>query len=436
MKFSRFFIKTTKDAPSDAVLPSHKYLVKGGFVSQEGAGLYNYLPLGKMVLDNTRNIVKKELDNAGCNEVQLSFVTPLKLWSESGRDLTMDKELLRFKDRKNSSFVLSPTNEEAMVNLIRTRVNSYKDLPLNLYQINTKFRDEVRPRFGILRGREFLMKDAYSFHESVEDMQREFQLMEDTYKNIFTKLGLEFRVVQADSGDIGGSGSKEFHVLANSGEDTILVCQDCDFGANIETFFDDEKEVDTLNELSYDELQEKEVTQKCECGSKLYFKKGIEVGHIFQLHDKYSAPLKATFLDKNQKNQNLIMGTYGIGVSRLIAAVIEQNHDDKGCMWTDSTTPFMCEVIVSNAKKEDELNVGLKIYEELKQNNISVLIDDRIKQSYGFKMKDFELLGFPYAVVIGKKLQDGQVEVVNRRTSTSVELKLEEVVAYMKDTIN
>ena len=180
MKFSKLFIKTTKDAPADAVLPSHQYLVKGGFVSQEGAGLYNFMPLGKMVLDNIRKIVKDELDNAGCNEVQLSFVTPLSLWEQSSRSETMDKEMLRFKDRKDNSFVLSPTNEEAMVNLVRNRVNSYKDLPLNLYQINTKFRDEARPRFGILRAREFLMKDGYSFHESVEDMQREFELMEQT----------------------------------------------------------------------------------------------------------------------------------------------------------------------------------------------------------------------------------------------------------------
>jgi prolyl-tRNA synthetase len=433
MKFSRTFIKTTKDAPSDAVLPSHKYLVKGGFVAQEGAGLYNYLPLGKIILDKIKNIVKEELDYAGCNEVQLSFVTPFKLWQESGRSQTMDKEMLRFKDRKDSSFVLSPTNEEAMVNLVRTRINSYKDLPLNLYQINTKFRDEARPRFGILRAREFLMKDAYSFHTSIEDMQNEFSLMEETYKKIFTRLGLEFKVVQADSGAIGGSGSKEFHVIANSGEDTIVVCKKCDFGANIETIFDDTTKIDALNDLTYEQLQETTLDKKCKCGAQLYFKKGIEVGHIFQLHDKYSDPLKATFLDENGKNKNIIMGTYGIGISRLIAAIIEQNHDEKGCIWTKATSAFQCEIIVSNAKKEDELNLGLQIYEELRENNISVLIDDRVKQSYGFKMKDFELLGFPYAIVVGKKLQEGYVEVISRKTLSKTEIKTDEILQYMKD---
>ena len=435
MKFTNFFIQTQKDAPSDAVLPSHQYLVKGGFVSQEGAGLYNYLPLGKMVLDNIQAIVKEELNKAGAIEVQLSFVTPLSLWEESGRSQTMDKEMLRIKDRKDNSFVLSPTNEEAMVNLVRQRIKSYKDLPVNLYQVNTKFRDEARPRFGILRGREFLMKDGYSFHTSTEDMIREFNLMEDTYKKIFTRLGLEFRVVQADSGAIGGSGSKEFHVIANSGEDTLVICNSCEYGANIETIFEDEAEVDALNELSYEELQSKNIEQKCSCGSELSFKKGIEVGHIFQLGDTYTAPLKAEFLNKDQKKENMLMGTYGIGVSRLIAAVIEQNHDEKGCIWTKATTPFECEVIVSNAKKEDELNAGLKIYQELKSNNISTLIDDRIKERFGFKMKDFELLGFPYAVIIGKKLQENIVEVVERKTGEKTDVAIDEVAAFIKDKL-
>ncbi len=435
MKFSKCFIKTVKDAPSDAILPSHKYLLKGGFVSQDGAGLYNYLPLGKIVLEKIKNIVKQELDNISCNEVQLSFVTPLKLWQESGRSESMDKEMLRFKDRKDNSYVLSPTNEEAMVNLVRSRVNSYKDLPLNLYQINTKFRDEARPRFGILRAREFLMKDAYSFHDSVEDMNREFRVMQATYSKIFTRLGLEFRVVQADSGAIGGNGSKEFHVIANSGEDTIVICQSCEYGANIETIFKDKNEVELLNNLSYEQLQEKDLAQKCTCGSKLYFKKGIEVGHIFQLNDKYTSPLKATFLDKNGKTQNIIMGTYGIGISRLIAAIIEQNHDEKGCIWTKNTSPYLCEVIVSNTKKQDELDTALDIYKELKANNISTLIDDRIKQSYGFKMKDFELLGFLYAIVVGKKLQEGIVEVINRKTSETTSMKVSEVISFIKSEL-
>ena len=234
MKFSKLFIPTTKEMPSDASLPSHQFLVRGGFIAQTGAGIYDFMPLGKIVLEKIRAIVKKEMDEAGANEVQFGFVTPLSLWSESGRALTMGSELLRFKDRKNGEFVLSPTNEEAVVNMVKNRVTSYKDLPLHLYQINTKFRDEARPRFGLMRGREFLMKDGYSFHSCEEDLVREFNLMEETYKKIYTKLGLDFRVVEADSGAIGGSGSKEFHVLANSGEDTIVVCDGCNYAANIE----------------------------------------------------------------------------------------------------------------------------------------------------------------------------------------------------------
>jgi len=435
MKFSRLFIPTTKETPSDATLPSHQFLIRGGFIAQEGAGLYNLLPLGKMVQDNIRAIVKEELDNAGCNEVQLSMVTPYKLWEQSGRSEAMGQEMLRFKDRHQNDFVLSPTNEEAMVTLAKNRAKSYRDLPINLYQINTKFRDEARPRFGLLRGREFLMKDGYSFHSSQEDMVREFDLLEETYKKIFTRLGLDFRVVQADSGAIGGDGSKEFHVLANSGEDTIVVCENCDYGANIEKIFENEEEIDALNELSYEQLQEKDLEQKCSCGGKLYFKKGIEVGHIFQLGTKYSEPLEATFLDENGKTQPFIMATFGIGVSRLIAAVIEQNHDDKGCIWTKSTAPYLVDIIVSNAKKEDELNAGLKIYEELKAAGIKVIIDDRKKERFGFKMGDFELIGFPYAIVVGKNLKDGLVEVVDRKTKEKTEISLDKIVSYIKEIV-
>ena len=432
MRFSNCFIPTTKETPNDATLPSHQFLVRAGFINQQGSGLYNYMPLGKIVLDKIRAIVKEELDNAGCSEVQLSFVTPISLWDRSERADTMGKEMLRIKDRHQNDFVLSPTNEEAIVELVKNRVKSYRDLPKNLYQINTKFRDEARPRYGLLRGREFLMKDGYSFHSSKEDMIREFELMEQTYKKIFTRLGLDFRVVQADSGAIGGSGSKEFHVLADSGEDTILVCKDCEYGANIETIYEDEKEVDTLNELTYEELQTKDVSQKCSCGGKLSFKKGIEVGHIFQLGDKYSSALEANFLDENGKSRPFEMATFGIGVSRLVASIIEQSHDEKGCVWTKETAPYLVDIIVSNAKKDEELEAGMKIYEDLKSSGIETIIDDRKKERFGFKMGDFELIGFPYAIVVGKKLQDGMVEIVNRKTLEKQEISLENIVDTIK----
>ena len=566
MKFSKLFIPTTKEMPSDASLPSHQFLVRGGFIAQTGAGIYDFMPLGKIVLEKIRAIVKKEMDEAGANEVQFGFVTPLSLWSESGRALTMGSELLRFKDRKNGEFVLSPTNEEAVVNMVKNRVTSYKDLPFHLYQINTKFRDEARPRFGLMRGREFLMKDGYSFHSSEEDLVREFNLMEETYKKIYTKLGLDFRVVEADSGAIGGSGSKEFHVLASSGEDTIVVCDGCNYAANIEAakreakkyefkegelkkvetpncttiedvanflsvskeqtikavikkaIFKDESKIVVFFVRGSDELEDTKAQNSVDalelidatldeikdagvvagycglvdlpkdilvvvdselensqgmvcggneenfhfinvdlkvienikyfdliavkeedvcacCGGKLSYTKGIEAGHIFQLGDKYSKAMNATFLDENGKAKPFIMGCYGVGVSRLVAAVIEQNHDEKGCIWTKSTTPFMVDIIVSNSKNEDEKNMGEKIYEELKASNVEVILDDRINARFGFKIGDFELLGFPYAIIIGKKLTDGIVEIVDRKTLLKTEVKIEEVVSKILNLI-
>ncbi|PUE66058.1 proline--tRNA ligase [Arcobacter caeni] len=567
MKFSKLFIPTTKETPNDATLPSHQFLVRGGFIAQTGAGIYDFMPLGKIVLDKIRAIVKEEMDNAGANEVQFGFVTPLSLWEESGRANTMGSEMLRFKDRKNTNFVLSPTNEESVVNMVKNRITSYKDLPIHLYQINIKFRDEARPRFGLMRGREFLMKDGYSFHSSEEDLVREFNLMESTYKKIYTRLGLDFRVVAADSGAIGGSGSKEFHVLADSGEDTIVVCPDCEYGANIEAatrkprvfdysnskelkkvetidtktieevanflnisksqtikavikkaiyedktkivvFFlrgDDELEetkacnavsalelddaseneineagliagycgvfglpsnitfvvdneiknakglasganeinyhlintdLSTLNDVKYFDLVAVQENDSCSCcGGTLKYTKGIEAGHIFQLGTKYSSAMNANFLDENGKAKPFVMGCYGIGVSRLVAAVIEQNHDEKGCIWTKETAPFMVDIIVSNSKKEDEAIAGEKIYTDLKTAGVQVLLDDRINARFGFKMGDFELIGFPYAIIIGKRLSEGFVEIVDRKTLEKTDVKVESVVSKILELI-
>jgi len=431
---SRAFIPTTKEAPSDATLPSHQFLIRGGFINQQGAGLYNFMPLGKIVLEKIRAIVKEELDKAGCCEVQLSFVTPLSLWERSGRSEAMGKETLRISDRHENSFVLSPTNEEAMVELVKNRVTSYKDLPLNLYQINTKFRDEARPRYGLMRGREFLMKDGYSFHASTEDMVREFDLMEATYKKIFTRLGLDFRVVAADSGAIGGEGSKEFHVLADSGEDTLVVCEACEYGANIETIFESEEEVDALNEKSYESLQEEKIAEKCSCGGKLSFKKGIEVGHIFQLGDKYSSALEAHFNDENGKPRPFEMATFGIGVSRLVASVIEQNHDESGCIWTKATAPYMVNILISNIKDEAQNSLGEALYAELQSQHVEVMLDDR-KERFGFKMKDAELIGFPYTIVIGKELENGQVQIFDRRAKENISVNKDEIIEKIMELI-
>ena len=419
MRFSRMLIPTMKEAPSDAVLTSHILLLRAGFIqSSGGSGLYNLLPLGKITLDKVRAIVKDELDKAGCNEVHLPMVTPLSLWEETGRADKFGKELLRFKDRHDNSFTLSPTNEEAMVNLVRQTVKSYKQLPLNVYQINWKFRDEVRPRFGLMRGREFLMKDAYSFHATTEDMEREFALMEETYKKIFTRLGLDFKVVEADSGAIGGAGSKEFMVLADSGEDTIMVCDSCDFGANIEVVSEDEK-----------------VCPKC--GGALSQTKGIEAGHIFQLGTTYSEAMKAEFLNENQKLEPFVMGTYGIGVSRLLAGIIEQNHDEKGCVWTKESAPFSVDIIVAKAKKEDQMEVAQKLYSELQAKGVDVLLDDRAdkKTGFGVKVKDFELIGMPYAVVIGNDIAEGNVELITRDGLDKETVSIDSIIEILMEKL-
>ena len=489
MRFSKLFLPTFKETPKDVVLKSHEYLVRGGFIQQIGSGIYNFLPLGKRVLDKVRQIVKEEMDNAGANEVALGFVTPSFLWQKSGRFERYGKELLRFKDRKDNDFVLGPTHEEVITELVKANIKSYKQLPIHLYQINLKFRDEIRPRFGLMRAREFIMKDGYSFHSSTEDLKREFDLMEATYSRIFTRLGLDFRAVFADSGAIGGNGSKEFMVLAKSGEDTICVCDSCQYGANLEAatrikklpnteapvasfakfhtpkvqtieslseffkvepfwtlkavvkkalfdggknalvyfflrgsdslnetkalnaivganelveaseedlksaglvqgfigpfalrnltsspyiYFDKELEnasnlICGANEVDYHfvgvdlstfeglefkdlvEVKEGDFCPVCKKG-KLYFTKGIEAGHIFQLGTKYSSAMEATFLDEEGKAKPFIMGCYGIGISRLLSAIIEQHHDERGMIWTRASAPFCVHLIVSNIK--------------------------------------------------------------------------------------
>ncbi|MDQ7085285.1 MAG: proline--tRNA ligase [Sulfurovum sp.] len=417
MRFSRLLSPTSKQTPNDATLASHIYLIRAGYIQSVGdSGLYNYLPLGKKILDKVSAVVKEELDKVGCQEVSLSFVTPQSLWDESGRSQEYGKELLRFKDRKDNDYLLSPTNEEAMVNLVRNTVKSYKQLPLNLYQINLKFRDEIRPRFGLMRGREFLMKDAYSFHASTQDMQREFSVMEETYKKIFTRLGLDFRVVQADSGQIGGEGSKEFMLLADSGEDDIIVCDACDYGANVEVATD---------------ASEGDI---CACGASLRMTKGIEAGHIFQLGSKYSEALKATFLNDQGKAQAYQMGTYGIGVSRLLAGIIEQNHDDKGCIWTKASAPFDLHIIVSNIKDEAQLALGERVYEMLKARGIDVLLDER-KDRFGAKIKDYELMGVPYGLIIGKNLSNGMVEFVTRQGMDKTEVDATELDSFLAEVL-
>jgi len=427
MRRSKAFIPTSKDAPSDAVLASHIFLSRAGFISQVASGLYSYMPLAKRVIRKIENIIHEEMEEIGAQEVELSFVAPSDLWIESGRIDKFGKELLRFYDRKEKLFVLGPTHEEMMVDLVRGRITSYKNLPFNLYQIKTKFRDEVRPRFGLMRGREFIMKDGYSFHANTKDLDREFDAVEEAYKRILRRLGLDYRVVEADSGAIGGTGSKELMVLAESGEDTIAVCNKCEYGANIEVFMDMEELGEDFDASSVTDIKELKGDDKCpHCDGKLSLTKGIEVGHIFKLGTTYSKALKAEFLDEGGKSQPFIMGTYGMGVSRLVAAVVEQHHDENGCIWTKNTAPYMVNIMVSNIKDEAQSTLGEELYLKLLGEDVEVIIDDR-KDRFGFKMKDAELIGFPYTVIIGKELENGLVQIFDRATKEKTSVAVGEV---------
>lgn len=571
MRFSKLFAFSIKEVPKDCVLKSHKYLIRGSFIKQVGSGIYNFLPLGKIVLDKVIKIIKEEMDKSGANELSLGFVTPAELWIKTDRYSKYGKELLKFNDRKNNPFVLGPTHEEAIVDCVNGMVKSYKQLPVNLYQINLKFRDEIRPRFGILRAREFIMKDAYSFHSSISDLDREFDLMEQTYINIFNRLGVDFRVVEADSGAIGGSGSKEFMILAPSGEDDIVVCTNCNYASNIEIakrkpkqakdsppqadfakfftpniktidelsrffrvdsfyllkcvakkailsdgksevcffflrgcdelsptkalnaipnavelididskelgslglfsgfmgpyglknltnakhiYFDCELigannlicganvrdyhfvgvDLNTFEGLEFIDLLEVRAGDLCpKCGASLDITKGIEIGHIFKLGDRYSKSLEATFLDKDGKAQFFIMGCYGIGVSRILGAILEQKSDDKGAIW-GNIAPFYVVIIISNIKNENEVKFATRIYKDLLDSGIDVLLDDRDLR-FGVKMGDFELLGISNAIIIGKELQNNKIELVKREGLNRIVLESnitkDEILSYI-----
>ena len=576
MRFSKLFAFSIKESPKDCVLKSHEYLIRGGFIKQIGSGIYHFLPLGKIVLDKVIKIIKEEMDKSGANELNLGFITPAELWIKTDRYNKYGKELLKFNDRKNNSFVLGPTHEEAIVDCVNGVIKSYKQLPINLYQINLKFRDEIRPRFGILRAREFIMKDSYSFHSSVEDLDREFSLMEQTYINIFSRLGVDFRIVEADSGAIGGSGSKEFMILAPSGEDDIVICTSCNYASNIEIakrkpkqvestppqaefsefFTPDVKSIDELSEffkvdpfyllkcvakkallsdgsnevcfffirgcdnlsstkalnvipnaielldLDVDELEvlglfggfigpyglrsitnakhiyfdneligasnlicganvkdyhivgvdldsfeglefrdllEVKSGDLCpKCAAKLDITKGIEIGHIFKLGDRYSKSLNATYLDKDGKAQFFIMGCYGIGVSRILGAILEQKSDDKGAIW-GNVAPFDVVLIISNIKNANEVEFAQKLYQALLANGINALLDDRDLR-FGAKISDFELIGIKSAIIIGKELHNNNIEFARRDGLNKIKLDssilIDDLIQYINGDKN
>lgn len=559
MRLSRYYIPTLKEDPSEAEVVSHKLLMRAGMIRKLTSGIYNYLPLGLKSLNKVATIVREEMNRAGAMEVLMPMVQPGDLWQETGRWDYYGKELLRIKDRHGRDYCLGPTHEEVITDLVRGEVKSYKQLPLNLYQIQTKFRDEIRPRFGLMRGREFVMKDAYSFDKDEAGAEESYRIMFEAYKKAFSRIGLNFRPVQADSGAIGGDFSHEFHVLAETGEDTIAVCKDdkCGYAANLEKakvaapagdcacnaecpvieevatpgkhtveevceflgvaqdklvktllftvdgepvaalvrgdrelndvklrnliggneiemateeqvkewtgapvgfagpvglkveriFADHELCVGTdwiagankgdthIKHLSlgrdckiekFADLRVITETDPCpECGAAIEFTKGIEVGHVFKLGEKYSKAMEATFLDENGKSQPMIMGCYGIGVSRIVASAIEQNNDDSGAIFPPTIAPFELCVISLGGKDEAVNEKAEELYNELMGMGIDAAYDDR-KERPGVKFADADLIGYPMQLVIGGKgLKNGIVEAKNRKTGEKIELPLE-----------
>ena len=411
MKLSNYPLRTLKDAPSDAELISHQLMLRSGLIKKLASGIFTWMPFGLKVLRKIEQTVRNEMDESGALEVLMPTIQPSELWQETQRWDDYGNLLLQIHDRHDRLFCYGPTHEEVITDILRKSIKSYKQLPANFYQIQTKFRDEIRPRFGVMRAREFLMKDAYSFHLNQESLEEEYKKMSQTYESIFRKLELNFRKVKATSGEIGGSISHEFHVIAESGEDEIAFCDDENFAANVETL--DGKNAPNGGELTY--------------------ARAIEVGHIFQLGDKYSQSMKLEVLDSNGKNVNPYMGCYGIGISRIVAAAIEQNHDDKGIIWPKAISPFSISIIVLNDKNDSAvMDHALKIYQELKADGIEVMIDDRDERA-GVKFADRDLMGIPTHVIVGKRgIEQKKLEVTSRRTGETIEVKIDEIVAHLK----
>ena len=421
MLWSNYFIPTLKDtAAEDSQVISNSLMLKSGMIRKTASGIYTWLPLGLRVLNKVENIVREEMNNAGAHEVLMPMVQPKDLWDESERWNKFGPELLRFKDRHDRDFCLGPTHEEVITDLIKNNVKSYKELPLNIYQIQTKFRDEIRPRYGVMRSREFLMKDSYSFHLSEECLEDTYQIMRKAYSNILKRIGLNFKIVKADSGAIGGDRSEEFHVLAENGEDTLAVSDSSDYAVNAELLLENDQDAQSLE------------GQKSPDGNGLLeITKGIEVGHIFQLGKLYSENMNATVLDDSGTAKNMHMGCYGVGISRIVAASIEQNFDEKGIIWPKSISPFNLSIITIGADKDKNIEASSKkLYHDLSQKGFEVILDDR-NDGFGKKIKDNELVGIPLSIVFGKNFSENdEVEIIFRdgKKIISTISKVEEII--------
>ncbi|MHA7741977.1 proline--tRNA ligase [Priestia aryabhattai] len=563
MRQSFTLIPTLREVPADADIKSHQLLLRAGYMRQNASGVYSFLPLGKRVLQKVEQIVREEMDRAGSVELLMPALQQAELWQESGRWYSYGPELMRMKDRHGREFALGATHEEVITSLLRDEVKSYKRLPLNLYQIQTKFRDEKRPRFGLLRGREFIMKDAYSFHASQESLDEVYDKMFAAYSRIFERCGLNFRAVIADSGAMGGKDTHEFMVLSEIGEDTIAYSDTSSYAANVEmapvvnTYEksdEAEKEltkVETPNQHSIEDVaaflnveatsciksllfkvddrfvlvlvrgdhevndikvknyfeasvvelatpEETKEALKCAVGSVgpigvsdsvevvadhavkaivngvcganeegyhytnvnernfnatyedfrfiqegdqspdgqgvIKFAKGIEVGHVFKLGTRYSEAMGATYLDENGRSQPMIMGCYGIGVSRTVAAIAEQFNDENGLLWPEAVTPYQVHVIPVNVKNDEQRELGEKLYNELLDNRFEVLLDDRQERA-GVKFADSDLIGLPVRVTVGKRASEGIVEVKVRKTGESLEVSVDNLVSTVKELL-
>lgn len=574
MKMSKLFVQTLREFPSDAEVISHKMLARAGYIKKLTSGVYTFLPLMWKVLKKVENITRDEMDKAGAQELLMPFVQPKELWIESGRWEAYGKELMRLRDRHNREMCLGPTHEEIITSVARDIIKSYKQLPTNLYQIQSKFRDEVRPRFGLLRGREFIMKDAYSFGTSQEELDKEYENMAQAYRNIFKRCGLDTKMVQSDSGAIGGSVSHEFMVITDTdaGENDVFYCDDCDYSANSnhavsnlppavvdgKEYFAKNEVIDTPNahsivelsellkipstlilkslvyiidkkpvialiradktveetklmnavggmdiriassaeieelmqqhgfnaipgfigpkgfndvtiiadntvkemknfvvginqtdvhqvgtnledlgidEIKYADLRLVEAGEFCpECGKPLKVTQGIEVGNIFQLGTKYSKPMNAVYLDSDGKTKPYIMGCYGIGITRTAAAAVEAHHDEHGIKWPLAIAPYHVTVVPVSIKDELQMQTAQRIYDELLQNGVEAVIDDR-EERPGVKFKDADLIGFPYRITVGKTINEGNVEFVTRQTGEKEVVKPEEAIKRVIEAV-
>mgnify|MGYP000109654684 FL=1 len=391
MKQTLLFAPTLREMPKEAEAISHKILLRGGYIKQNAAGVYTYMPLGYRVIKKIENIIREELDKIGCSELLMPTLQTKDLWIESGRWEAYGKELMRIKDRHDREFCLGPTHEEVITSIVRDFVTSYKKLPLALYQIQTKFRDEFRPRFGLMRGREFIMKDLYTFSATQEDLDDWYLKVRKAYQNIMDRLELHYRIVRANSGAIGGNSSEEFMVLCDIGEDTIVYSDSSDFAGNTELY--DLKEGDP----SPDGV------------GTIKTAKGIEAGHIFKLGTKYSEPLKAMFIDKDGKQKPIIMGCYGIGVSRLLMAVLEQHYKDDKAIWPTEIRPFDVHILPLDKEGTLGYEKAVEIYNKLTEKGYDCLFDDR-NESAGVKFKDADLIGIRNRIIVGKKASEGIFE--------------------------